>query len=88
MRHFFLSGEAERRDWWDKCKHCTVYSDGSKGDFSHVKGILHVSGHAPLRSHLSLDMDCLGPLHIQRRAWGYSPLPEHSCYPQNILNAI
>ena len=37
---------------------CTVDIDNQTGDFSLVLGILHVSGHAHVRSHLSPGMDC------------------------------
>ena len=36
---------------------CTFDSDGDTGDFSFVVGILHVCGHAQVRSHVSPDMD-------------------------------
>ena len=36
---------------------CTVDSDVGTGDFLLVLGILHVCGHAHVRSHVSLHMD-------------------------------
>ena len=36
---------------------CTVDSDIGMGGFSLVLGILHVSGHAHVRSYMSLGMD-------------------------------
>ena len=42
---------------------CTVDSDVGTGDFSLVPGILHVCGHAHVRSHVSLGLDCT--LHIE-----------------------
>ena len=35
-----------------------VDSDVATGDFSLVLGILHVCGHAHMRSHVSPDTDC------------------------------
>jgi len=37
---------------------CMVDSDAGKGDLSFELGILHVCGHAHVRSHLSPGMDC------------------------------
>ena len=37
---------------------CTVDSDIGMGDFSLVLGILHMCGHAHVRSHVSPGMDC------------------------------
>ena len=37
---------------------CTVDSDVGNGDFSLVLGILHVYGHAHVRSYVPPDMDC------------------------------
>ena len=37
--------------------HCMVDSDVGMGDFSLVPGILHVCGHAHVRSHVCPDMD-------------------------------
>ena len=36
---------------------CAVDSDVGTGDFSLVLGILHVCGHARMRSHVSPGMD-------------------------------
>ena len=37
---------------------CTIYSDVGTGNFSLVLGILHVCGHAHVRSHVSPGMGC------------------------------
>ena len=37
---------------------CTVDIDVGTGDFSLLLGILHVSGHAHVRSYMSPCMDC------------------------------
>ena len=37
---------------------CTDDSDVGTDDFSLVPGILHVCGHAHVRSHVPPDMDC------------------------------
>ena len=38
--------------------YCTVDSNVGTGDFSPVLGILHVCGHADVRSHVSPGMHC------------------------------